>query len=397
MHFHIPNTEQRNGPSREAWLAKARELHKMGYLKRRVLRIPHLHFVGIVMFMVGCLLYDIYAVYWFMDPDFGNEEYLFMMTITGSAGAFIFVLEALNDMTYAWQVAWDKVLSFASGLVSPPEQQCFTAGGCFQLKVKPQTGRPHSCLAQILYVFGRRPVEEGGGDAPSIFQLMREDYRFWASFWFALASICYLIQQGGSVHYFDEMGEYYGPMGTLGAVLFCLDSWLACGGWLYVDSPELEGENLRSSILSMVGLKGNRGFSPNDLANREPEEIRNLREEFGLPLDSELCVPGMNSRVLFSCHWGKVDWAGWGSLSFVAGATMTLVADSYGATLNLLASLLWTVDALFYFVDYYAMLAYLAQSTVTSRYKSYASASIRDGRPRINISDKRNYSAISEG
>jgi len=229
-----------------------------------------------------------------------------------------------------------------------------------------------------------------------VYQMMKEDYRFWASIYFALGAILYLVEQGRSIHYFDEMENIYGWAGTTGAAVFCLDSWLQCGGWLYVDSPELEGENLRSSILSMVGLKGNRGFSATDLANREPEEIRNMREEFGLPLDSELCVPGMNCRVLFSCHWGKVDWAGWGNLSFVAGATLTLVAVFYGPEMNMLASLLWTIDALFYFIDYYAMLAYLAQSTVTTQYSRYASASfsVRGGRPRVD--HKRSYSAIEE-
>lgn len=396
MQFHLSKSEF-GGPSREAWLDKARELYSMGRIKRWLLKLEHLHFVGLVWFMIGCMLYNVYAVYWVLDPNYEDEDYTFMMDLTGTAGAFVFLFEAMNDMIYAWQVAWDKVLSFASGLVSPPDQQCFLAGGCFQLHVRPMSNRPDNCCEQIAYACGRGRMELGDGRAPSIFHLMREDYRFWASVYFALGSILYLIQQGAALHYYEEMEEYYGYAGVAGAAVFCLDSWLQCGGWLFVDSPELEGENLRSSILSMVGLKGNRGFSPQDLANREPEEIRKMREEFGLPLDSELCVPGMNCRVLFSMHWGKVDWAGWGNLSFVAGATLTLVAVAYGPEMNLIASLLWTIDAMFYFVDYYAMLAYLAQSTVTSRYKSYASASFRDGgRPRLGFDKKASYSAISE-
>lgn len=361
-----------------------------------MLRLEHLHFVGLVLFLTGCLMYNVYAVYWMLDPNLEDEECILMMTITGSVGAIIFFVEALNDMCYSWQVAWDKVLSFASGLVSPPDQQCCLIGGFFQVNVRPMTNRPRSCWEQIFYVFGRQRMELGDGHAPSIFQIMREDYRFWASNYFALASILYMIQQSSMVHYFEMFGEVYTWAGTAGAAVFCLDSWLQCGGWLFVDSPELQGEKLRSSILSVIGLKGNRGFSPADLANREPDEIRKLRAEFGLPLDSELCVPGMNCRVLLSWHWGKVDWAGWGNLSFVAGATLTLVAVAYGPEMNLLASLLWTVDALFYFVDYYAMLAYLAQSTVTSRYRSYASASIV-GRPTKSILGARtSYAAISE-
>jgi hypothetical protein len=395
FHFGSGTSGSDGGVPREAWLSKARELHRMGKIRRKMLKLEHLHFFGLVLFLIGCLLYNIYAVYWIIDPQLENPDYVYMMDVTGTAGALVFLLEAFVDMTYAWQVGWDKILSFASGLVSPPDAQCFTAGGCFQIRVRPMTSRPQSCIEQIFYGLGQTQsevlvVEE----APSVIQLMKEDYRFWASVYFATGSILYLIQQGASIHYFDEMGPVYGWAGIAGAAVFCLDSWLQCGGWLFVDSPELEGENLRSSILSMVGLKGNRGFSATDLANREPEEIRNLREEFGLPLDSELCVPGMNCRVLFSWHWGKVDWAGWGNLSFVAGATLTLVAVAYGPEMNLWASILWTVDALFYFIDYYAMLAYLAQSTVTSRYKSYASASFRDGgRPQVN---KRSYSAISD-
>lgn len=398
MQFHISSIEREGGGiSREAWLSKARELHQMGVIKRKILKLEHMHFVGLVLFFVGCLLYNVYAIYWLLDPLVEDPNYKYMMDVTGTAGACVFFLEAVMDVTYAWQVAWDKVLSFASGLVSPPEAQCFTAGGCFQIKVGPMASRPRNCAQQILYGLGK---SYGGAvlhEAPSILELMREDYRFWASVYFAVGSVLYLIQQTSSIHYFDELENVYGWAGIMGAAVFCLDSWLQVGGWLYVEAPELEGENLRSSILSMVGLKGNRGFSPTDLANREPEEIRKMREEFGLPLDSELCVPGMNCRVLFSWHWGKVDWAGWGNLSFVAGATLTLVAVAYGPEMNLLASLLWTVDSLFYFVDYYAMLAYLAQSTVTSRYKSYASASFRASfRDRPRMPEKRNYSAISE-